>query len=88
MRVLLINGSPRKQGNTFGALSEVSKQLEHQGVESEIVWLGNKPLHGCIACGTCKQKANGRCVFDDDACNEVIKKMESCDAVIIGSPVY
>jgi multimeric flavodoxin WrbA len=88
MKVLLINGSPRKQGNTFGALSEVAKQLERQNVESEIVWLGNKPLRGCIACGTCKQKANGRCVFDDDICNEVIKKMETCDAVIIGSPVY
>jgi multimeric flavodoxin WrbA len=88
MKVLLINGSPRKQGNTFVALSEVAKQLERQGVESEIVWVGNKAVRGCIACGTCKQKANGRCVFDDDVCNQVIQKMETCDAVIIGSPVY
>jgi multimeric flavodoxin WrbA len=88
MKVLLINGSPRREGNTQVALSEVAKQLKEQGIDSEIAWVGNKPLRGCIACGACKQKGNGRCAFDDDVCNGIIAKMETCDAVIVGSPVY
>ena len=66
MKVLLINGSARRQGNTFLALSEAAKQLEKHGVETEIVQIGTKPVRGCIACGQCKAKALGRCVFDDD----------------------
>ena len=58
MKVLLINGSPRKNGNTFTALSEIAKTLQSEGLETEIVWIGNKPIRGCIACGTCKTKAN------------------------------
>jgi multimeric flavodoxin WrbA len=88
MKVLLINGSPRREGNTQVALSEVAKQLKEQGIDSEIAWVGNKPLRGCIACGACKQKGNGRCAFDDDVCNGIIAKMETSDAVIVGSPVY
>jgi multimeric flavodoxin WrbA len=88
MKVLLINGSPRKEGNTCVALKEIARQLEVQGIESEITWVGNKPLRGCIACGACKQKGNGRCAFDDDACNGIIEKMETSDAVVVGSPVY
>ena len=65
-KVLLINGSPRKNGNTFIALSEVAKALNSHGIETEIAWIGNKPVRGCIACGTCKAKGNGRCVFNDD----------------------
>ncbi len=57
MKVLLINGSPRKNGNTFTALSEIAKTLQSEGLETEIVWIGNKPIRGCIACGTCKTKA-------------------------------
>lgn len=88
MKVLLVNGSPRKNGNTNVALSEIARQLAKNGVESEIVWLGNQPVRGCIACGKCKEAGNGRCVFDDDICNKIIAKMEQSDALIIGSPVY
>ena len=70
------------------ALSEVAKQLEKNGVETEIVQVGVKPVRSCIACGQCRVQALGRCAFDDDVCNRVAEKMESADAFIIGSPVY
>lgn len=88
MKVLLINGSPRKEGNTYTALSECAKQLEKNGIEAEIVWVGVRPVRGCIACGKCKENGNSRCVFDDDVCNEVIAKAEKSNAIIIGAPVY
>jgi multimeric flavodoxin WrbA len=88
MKVLLIHGSPRRQGNTYVALNEVAKQFERHGIESEWVWIGNKPLRGCIACDTCERTGSGRCVFDDDICNRIIEKMEACDALVVGSPVY
>ena len=87
MRVLIINGSPRQKGNTSIALAEIAKQLEKLGIESEIVWIGNKPIRGCIACNTCKDNP-GACVFDDDVCNGISTKMNSSDALIVGSPVY
>ena len=87
MKVLLINGSPRRQGNTYLALHEVAQQLEKQGVDSEIVWIGNKPVRGCIACYKCVG-GDCRCVFNDDVCNEVIEKMAACDGLVVGSPVY
>ena len=87
MKVLLINGSPRRQGNTYLALHEVTQQLDKQGVDSELVWIGNKPVRGCIACYKCVG-GDRRCVFNDDLCNEVIAKMAECDALIVGSPVY
>jgi multimeric flavodoxin WrbA len=88
MKVLLINGSPRKEGNTHTALGEIARQLAAQGVESQEVWVGNKSVHGCIACGGCRAKGENRCVFDDDTCNGIIAAAEGCDAVIVGSPVY
>ena len=88
MKVLLINGSPHKKGNTFLALSEAAKTLEQQGIETEIVHIGVKPVRGCIACFQCKIKQLGRCVFDDDICNGISEKMADADALIIGSPVY
>jgi len=89
MKVLLINGSPRQKGNTNIALSEIVQQLKKQGVESEIMWIGNKAVRGCIACNKCRENSDCRCVFgDQDITNEVIAKMDECDAVIIGSPVY
>ena len=87
MKALIINGSPRQKGNTSIALTEIAKQLEKFGIESEIVWIGNKPVRGCIACNTCKDKP-GACVFDDDVCNGISAKMNSSDALIVGSPVY
>lgn len=88
MRVLLINGSPRKNGNTFAALNEASKRLETHDIETEIVQIGAKPIRGCIACGQCHSKGLGRCVFDDDLCNRIVEKLDDVDALIVGSPVY
>lgn len=88
MKILLINGSPHKSGNTYLALNEVAHELEQNGIETEIVSIGTKPVRGCIACSTCKTKGNNRCVFDDDLCNEVSAKMAACDGLIVGSPVY
>ncbi len=88
MKVLLINGSPRKEGNTSIALTEVAKQLAKEGIESEIVWIGNKPIRGCVACGQCAAKGLGRCIFDDDICNRISEKFADADALIVGSPVY
>ena len=88
MKVLLINGSPRKKGNTFLALSEVAKTLEAQGIESEIVQVGTKAVRSCIACGQCQMKQLNRCVFDDDVCNRIGEKLDTADALIVGSPVY
>lgn len=88
MKVLLINGSARRNGNTFLALSEIAKQLQCEGIDSEIVQIGAKPVRGCIACGKCKANGNNRCVFDDDICNRISEKMADCDALIVGSPVY
>ena len=87
MKVLLINGSPRQQGNTATALAEIAGRLSTQGIDSEIVWIGNKPIRGCIACNRCKELA-GRCTFDDDVCNLISAKMEGADALVVGSPVY
>jgi multimeric flavodoxin WrbA len=88
MKVLLINGSPRQNGNTATALAEVAKQLTQEGIDSEMVWIGNKPIRGCIACGQCKAKGLGKCVFDDDICNHISAKFEESNALIVGSPVY
>lgn len=85
MKVLLINGSPRRQGNTNVALEEVANQLKRNGIDSEIVWIGTKPVRGCIACGKCQ---GNRCNFDDDITNRIIEKMEECDGLVMGSPVY
>ncbi len=88
MKVLLINGSPRKDGNTGVALNEAACQLQKNGIETELFWIGNKPVRGCIACNKCKENANNRCVFNDDVTNTVIEKMAGSDAIIIGAPVY
>ena len=87
MKVLLINGSPRPKGNTSIALAEVAKQLKQNGIDSETVWIGNKPVRGCIACNKCKTNP-GACVFNDDVCNSISAKFAECDALIVGSPVY
>lgn len=88
MKVLLVNASPHKQGNTFIALSEIAGQLKKNGVEAEIMQVGVQPVRSCIACSRCKAQGLGRCTFDDDICNRVIEQMKNSDAFIIGSPVY
>lgn len=87
MKVLLINGSPRPKGNTSIALAEVAKQLKKNGIDSETLWIGTKPIRGCIACNKCKVTP-GACIFDDDVCNRISAKFAECDALIVGSPVY
>ena len=85
MKVLLINGSPHKNGCTNRALSEVSETLNNEGIQTEIIWIGNKAHHGCIACGGCANTK--KCVFDDGV-NEISEKMAECDGLVIGTPVY
>ena len=85
MKVLLINGSPRENGNTALALAEMAKVFEKNGIESDMIQVGNKAIRGCSACGYCFE--HGKCAFDDIV-NEAAKKFEECDALVIGSPVY
>jgi multimeric flavodoxin WrbA len=66
----------------------VAKQLEAEGIESEMVWIGNHPVRGCIACRQCTTKGLGRCIFDDDVCNRISEKFAEADGLIVGSPVY
>lgn len=85
MKVLLINGSPRARGNTQMALEEMIKVFEQENIEVELVHIGQQAIRGCVACMSCKK--TGHCVFDD-AVNEVAKKFEECDALVVGTPVY
>lgn len=86
MKVLLINGSPRKEGNTHIALTEVAHALENKGIETQIVAIGMKAVQGCIACNKCKEL--GSCVFKDELYEKVRIALEEADGLIIGSPVY
>ena len=86
MKVLIINGSPRPQGNTKIALDEMVKIFDQEGIESEIVHVGNKDIRGCIACMSCKTRLD-HCVFDD-CVNEVAQKFEEADGLVVGTPVY
>ena len=88
MKVLLVNGSPRKNGNTFTALSEIAKTLENEGIETEIFWIGNKAIRGCAACYNCINKNPGKCIFDDDICNTLAVRFAEADGFVIGSPTY
>lgn len=89
-KVLLINGSPNEHGCTYTALHEVEGVLRRHGIETEILWLGRKPVAGCIACNTCAR--TGHCVFGpepfDDKVNRVLDELDSIDAIVAGSPVY
>ena len=85
MKVLMINGSPRSNGNTAAALSEIEKIFAQEGIEAEIVQIGHKSIRGCIACGSCYR--SGKCVFDD-AVNELAPKFQEADGLVVASPVY
>lgn len=85
MKVLMINGSPHANGNTYIALHEMEKIFSENGVETEIIQVGNKNIRGCIACNSCAEK--GKCVFDDIV-NETAPKFEECDGLVVASPVY
>ena len=84
-KVLLINGSPKANGCTFTALNEMINVFNSEGIEAELIHIGNKDIRGCIACGHCRE--NGKCVFDDIV-NVVAKKFEESDGIVVGSPVY
>jgi multimeric flavodoxin WrbA len=85
MKVLLINGSPHKEGCTYTALKEVASTLQKEGIETEIAWIENKPIGGCIACGTCRK--TGKCAFDD-VVNRIKEKCEEADGFVFGTPVH
>ena len=85
MKVLMVNGSPHPNGNTAAALAEMQKVFEAEGVETELLQIGNKAIRGCVACGSCREK--GKCVFDD-AVNEAAPIFEAADGIVVGTPVY
>ncbi len=87
MKVVAFNGSPRKDGNTATLLAAVLRELESQGIETELVHLIG-PLAGCKACFICKEMKNGRCIQDKDMITQCIQKMAAADGIIIGSPTY
>lgn len=85
MKVLLLNGSPRANGNTYTALHEMEKVFAQEGIETELLQVGSMDIRGCIACGRCAE--TGKCVFDDIV-NAAAKKFEESDGLVVGSPVY
>lgn len=87
MKVLLINGSSRKEC-TYTALSKVAESLNEEGIETEIINLGGTPVRDCIGCNMCAKNGNARCVFNDDVVNTIIEKAEESDGFILGTPVY
>ena len=85
MKVLLINGSPKTNGNTAFALEQMAEVFAAEGIETEIIQVGSKDIRGCIGCGSCYK--NGKCVFDD-LVNSVAEKFKEADGMVVGSPVY
>lgn len=85
MKVLLLNGSPHVHGNTAAALEEMAEVFVQEGMEAELVQVGNQNIRGCIACRSCKK--NGKCVFDD-LVNQTAPRLQACDGLVVGSPVY
>ena len=85
MKVLVLNGSPRLNGNTSAALREMEQIFQTESIETELIQVGNLNVRGCVACGGCAKL--GRCAFDDIV-NELAPKFEACDGLVVGSPVY
>ena len=85
MKVMLINGSPHEKGCTYTALSEVAEALKGEGIETEVFWIGSKPLSGCLGCGGCRKA--GHCVFDDSV-RVFTEKAKDADGFVFGSPVH
>ena len=88
MKVVAFNGSARKGGNTAEMIKKVFAELEAEGIETELVELAGKKMHGCVACYKCAQNKDGRCAVDNDFVNECIAKMNEADGIILGSPTY
>lgn len=87
MKVIAINGSPRKKGNTEIVLLEMARELEAAGIETELIQVGDKAIRGCSGCGYCWADGNA-CVFEDDGVNEIAKKIDAADGLILGAPAY
>lgn len=87
MKVVAFNGSPKKEGNTFHAIKMVAEELEKEGIEVEIIHVGNKTVRGCLACNGCVKNQDEKCVIQDDV-NGWIQKMKEADGIILGSPVH
>lgn len=88
MKVIGINGSPRKDGNTAAMIHAVFRELKTEGIETELIQVGGELLHGCTGCRACFSMKNGRCVMEDDIINSCIEKMVEADGIILGSPTY
>jgi len=88
MKVVAFNGSPRKEGNTATLIKHVLAELEKEGIETEMVQIGGKSVHGCTACAKCYENKDKKCVIDKDIVNECIEKMLEADGIILASPTY
>ncbi len=88
MKVIAINGSPHKAGNTWHALQTVGDRLKENGIDFEIIHIGNKAIHGCIACGMCRKHQDGTCAIKNDDLNQYIPILHDADGIILGSPVF
>ena len=89
MKVIAINGSPKENGNTAQALNALLGEVEKQGIETELITIGNKAIHGCIACAKCRETTSGKCAaFPNDPVNELLPKLIAADAIVLGSPTY
>ena len=88
MKVVLFNGSPRKEGNTYHCLNTLMEELKSEGIECDYVWIGKEKLQGCTACNECIKNDDQRCVLPGDNMNEYIQRMLESDGIIIGSPTY
>ena len=85
MKVLILNGSPHESGSVFTALSKLIEVLNSEGIDTELIHVGAKPIRGCVACRKCTEL--GKCVFDDEV-NKIAEKFKECDGLVVGSPVY
>ena len=88
MKIVAINGSPRKKGNTAFALDLLCREFRNAGFDAEIIHVGNKQIHGCIACNKCIENKNEQCIIHTDEVNEWLRILKDADAILLGSPVY
>ncbi len=88
MKVMLINGSPRENGNTYLALKEVCRALNKENIDTKIYWIGKKAINGCMSCGYCHKSKKRECIIKDDCVNEISKAANDYDGFVFGSPTY